>query len=139
MPDALLAETPDDPAAVAAARAGTRLALVAALQYLPARQRAVLILRDVLDWPAAEVADLLGTSTTAVNSGLRRARALVARALPDQDEVAEPAGDRSGRCWTASPRRSRTLTWPRWPRLLRDDVVLEMPPLLPGSPAALRF
>ena len=53
MPGAWLGETPGDPAAVAAARAGTRLALVAAWQYLPARQRAFLILRDVLDWPAA--------------------------------------------------------------------------------------
>jgi RNA polymerase sigma-70 factor (ECF subfamily) len=60
IPDALLAGAHDDPAAVAASRAGIRLAFVAALQYLSARQRAVLILRDVLEWPAAEVADLTG-------------------------------------------------------------------------------
>ena len=101
---------------MAAARAGTRLALVAAWQYLPARQRAFLILRDVLGWPAADVADLLGTSTTAVNSGLRRARALVARTRPAQDEVAEPAGPGSRSCSTGSPPRSRTPTCPRWPR-----------------------
>jgi RNA polymerase sigma-70 factor, ECF subfamily len=58
LPNAMLAAREHDPAAVAASRAGTRLALVAALQYLPPRQRAVLILRDVLDWPAAQVADL---------------------------------------------------------------------------------
>src|SRR5688572_4830083 len=70
-PDALLTGE-QDPAAVAVSRAGIRLALVAALQYLSARQRALLILRDVLEWPAAQVAELLGTTTTAVNSGLRR-------------------------------------------------------------------
>src|SRR5271165_4157164 len=88
-PGALLAGEGEDPAA--ASRAGIRLAFVAALQYLSARQRAVLILRDVLEWPAAQVADLLGTTTTAVNSGLRRARAQLAQALPAEDELAEPA------------------------------------------------
>src|SRR5215471_13504502 len=91
LPDALLAAGHDDPAAVAASRAGVRLALVAALQYLSARQRAMLILRDVLEWPAADVAGLLGTTTTAVNSGLRRARAQLAQAVPVEDELAEPA------------------------------------------------
>src|SRR5262252_201040 len=91
LPDALLGAAPADPAAVAASRAGTRLALVAALQYLSARQRAMLILRDVLEWPAAQVADLLDTTTTAVNSGLRRARARLASSLPAEDELAEPA------------------------------------------------
>src|SRR6202046_1705492 len=71
----VLASDADDPAAVAVARAGIRLALVAALQYLSARQRAVLILRDVLEWPAAQGADLLGTTTIAVNSIARRGRA----------------------------------------------------------------
>jgi hypothetical protein len=68
-PGALLAVELQNPASVAVSRSGIRLAFVAALQYLSARHPAVLILRDVLDWPAAEVADLLGTTTTAVNSG----------------------------------------------------------------------
>src|SRR5215467_4362559 len=89
-PGALLAGEQDDPAAVTVSRAGIRLAFVAALQFLSARQRAMLILRDVLEWPAADVAELLGTTTTAVNSGLRRARTQLARAMPAEDELAEP-------------------------------------------------
>jgi RNA polymerase sigma-70 factor (ECF subfamily) len=80
-----------DPASVVASRTGLRLALIAALQYLPARQRAVLILRDVLQWRAAEVADLLGTTTTAVNGLLLRARARIEQAGLAQDEIREPA------------------------------------------------
>ena len=115
MPGALLAAEAADPAAVAASRAGLRLALVAAWQYLSARQRAVLILRDVLDWPAAGVADLLGTSTTAVHSALRRARAQLAEVLPAEHSVTEPADRPSGRYSTSSWPRSSTPTWPRWP------------------------
>ncbi|HEX8008681.1 MAG TPA: RNA polymerase subunit sigma-70, partial [Trebonia sp.] len=70
-PDALLRPESTDPAAVAAARSGLRLALIAALQQLPVRQRTVLILRDVLGWRAAEVAELLGVSVIAVNSALQ--------------------------------------------------------------------
>src|SRR6516165_5223444 len=129
-PDVLLAGRREDPAAVAASRAGIRLAFVAALQHLSARQRAMLILRDVLEWPAAQVADLLGTTTTAVNSGLRRARAQLAQALPAEDELAEPTEpdqrallERFAAAFEAADANALA-------ELLREDVALEMPPLL---------
>jgi RNA polymerase sigma-70 factor (ECF subfamily) len=139
-PDVVAAD--GDPAAAAASRAGIRLAFVAALQYLSARQRAVLILRDVLDWPAAQVADLLGTTTTAVNSGLRRARAQLAQALPAEDEVTEPADpdqravlDRFAAAFENADVRALA-------ELLREDVALEMPPMpvwFAGRRDVLRF
>jgi RNA polymerase sigma-70 factor (ECF subfamily) len=125
-PDAFL----EDPATVVLTRGSIRLAFVAALQHLPPRPRAVLILRDVLSWRAAEVAELLGTTTTAVNSSLRRARALIAELAPAEADVTEPASaaDRAlvARYLDAFERSDvRALE-----RLLREDAVIEMPPAL---------
>jgi RNA polymerase sigma-70 factor (ECF subfamily) len=141
-PDAVLAAGGGDPAAVAAARAGIRLAFVAALQYLSARQRAMLILRDVLEWPAAEVADLLGTTTTAVNSGLRRARAQLAVAMPAEDELSEPAEPDQRALLDQFAAAIENADASVLAGLLRADVALEMPPVLTwftGRESVTRF
>jgi RNA polymerase sigma-70 factor (ECF subfamily) len=129
IPDALL-EAPGDPAAIAASRGSVRLALIAALQHLPARQRAVLILRDVLGWRAAEVAELLGTSTASINSALQRARAQLAEVAPVEEQIAEP-GEADQRelldqYVTAFVNADVTAI----ASMLRSDVELEMPPYL---------
>jgi RNA polymerase sigma-70 factor (ECF subfamily) len=129
VPDALLGTGAGDPASVAGIRASTRLALIAALQYLPGRQRAVLILRDVLGWRAAEVAELLGASTAAVNSTLQRARARLRQLAPSQDEIAEPAEPERRALLDRYAAAFETADVAALESLLRDDAVFEMPPL----------
>jgi RNA polymerase sigma-70 factor (ECF subfamily) len=142
IPDARFGSGPADPAAVVVSRTSMRLALIAALQYLPARQRAVLILRDVLGWRAAEVAGLLGTSVPAVNSALQRAREHLETARPAEDEIGEPdtlaERDLVGRYAAAFENADMA----GLVALLREDAVLEMPPLpgwFRGRAAVARF
>ncbi|SFW91675.1 RNA polymerase, sigma subunit, ECF family [Amycolatopsis australiensis] len=93
LPDRWIAD--DDPAAAVVARESLRLALVVSLQHLPPRQRAILILRDVLAFTAPETARILDTTTTAVKSGLQRARARLEELGPEPERPLEPSDPRA--------------------------------------------
>ncbi|WP_371871113.1 sigma-70 family RNA polymerase sigma factor [Mycolicibacterium agri] len=86
------ADDPTDPSTIVGSRESVRLAFVAALQHLSPRQRAVLVLRDVLQWKAAEVGEAIGASTAAVNSLLQRARAQLDAVGPSEDDKLDPPG-----------------------------------------------
>jgi len=124
--DARVISTDGDPADVATARESIRLAFVAALQHLPARQRAVLILCEVLRWQATEVAELLDTSVASVNSALQRARATLATVQVDRlDSTVDPEHEALlARYVDAFERYDMTAL----AKLLRDDVIISMPP-----------
>jgi len=128
VPDARVVPEISDPAEVAIARESIRLAFVAALQNLPPRQRAVLILREVLHWHADEVAELLDTTVASVNSALQRARAtLGSRDLdasspaPPLDEAQQVLLDRYVRAFEDYDMNALT-------SLLREDAEWSMPP-----------
>jgi RNA polymerase sigma-70 factor (ECF subfamily) len=129
-PDTLLHASTTDPATVVSLRAGVRLAFVAALQQLSARQRAVLVLRDVLGWSAKDVAEMLDTSVAAVNSALQRARAQLAQAGPVSDELAEPAEPELRNLLDRYVSAFEHADVTALANLLRADVELEMPPIL---------
>ncbi|MEU3842737.1 RNA polymerase subunit sigma-70 [Streptomyces sp. NPDC028635] len=110
------------------ARADLRLAWVAAVQVLPARQRAVLVLREVLAFSAAEVAEQLGTTVAAVNSALQRARAALAD-VGDAGTVTEPDDPEARAVVQRYMEAFEAADVPALVRLLADDAVLEMPPV----------
>jgi len=108
-------------------RGSLRLAFVAALQHLSARQRAVLILRDVLDFSAAETAEIIGATVISVNSSLRRARASIRQA--DPETVVEPP-EAEQRAWIEAYMRAFVAADVEGlKRLVAADVLMEMPPM----------
>jgi RNA polymerase sigma-70 factor (ECF subfamily) len=141
-PDLMFATEPADPGAVVAQRQTLRLALVAAVQYLPPRQRAVLLLRDVLAWPAADVADVLDTSVAAVNSALQRARAELDRIHPRAEDVSEPAEPERRALLDRYADAFERADIAALEELFTADVTWEMPPIptwMSGRDAVLRL
>ncbi|HEY2222863.1 RNA polymerase subunit sigma-70 [Actinomycetospora sp.] len=129
LPDAWIAPAADDPAAVVIARESLRLALVAGLQHLPARQRAILILREVLAFSAAETAAVLDTTVAAVKSGLQRARSRLDE-VTELDELIEPTDERARALldgYIAAFERSDAGLLEK---VLRSDATLEATPFL---------
>jgi RNA polymerase sigma-70 factor (ECF subfamily) len=136
LPDALTPES------AFTARESVRLAVVTAMQELPARQRAVLILRDVVQFSAAEVAELLETTPAAVNSALQRARTHLAEVAPAEDSVAEPEDTERRELLDRYCAALENADMAALTELLQTDVRLEMPPMpvwFAGRDAVLQF
>lgn len=129
-PDVTIGAEAADPGTVVVSRESVRLAFIAALQHLPARQRAVLVLREVLKFRAAEVAEALGTSTASVNSLLQRARAQLDAAMPREEELAEPAAPEQRELLNRYVAAFENYDVPAIVELFRSDAVWEMPPFL---------
>jgi RNA polymerase sigma-70 factor (ECF subfamily) len=127
VPDERLFER-TDPALVIAERESIRLAFVAALQHLPAKQRAVLILREVLAWSAQEVAELLDTTVASVNSALQRARATIATADVTAD-IYRPLDEEQRVLLARYVKAFEEYNLSALTTLLHEDATLSMPPL----------
>ena len=127
VPDARVIDLETDPAELAVERESIRLAFVAALQHLPPKQRAVLILREVLHWKASEVADLLETTVQSVNSALQRARATLA-ATDVSGDGAEPMGDEQRALLERYVEAFERYDMSALTALLHEDATWSMPP-----------
>jgi RNA polymerase sigma-70 factor, ECF subfamily len=127
IPDTAFAATPD-PADIAIERETVRLALIAALQELPPRQRAVLILREVLRWESREVAELLDTTVASVNSALQRARATLDRVAPDALSPRPPLTDADRGLLDRYVSAFERYDLSALTDLLREDATQSMPP-----------
>jgi RNA polymerase sigma-70 factor, ECF subfamily len=126
LPDA---DDPADPQAIVGTRESVRLAFVAALQHLSPRQRAVLVLRDVLQWRAAEVADAVGSSTAAVNSLLQRARAQLDAVGPSEDQpLTAPESPEAQELLKRYISAFEAYDVDKLEKLFTDDAIWEMPP-----------
>jgi RNA polymerase sigma-70 factor (ECF subfamily) len=129
VPDAVVISDSADPAAIVTAREGLRLALVASLQHLPPRQRAVLVLRDVLAFPAIDVAVMLGTTTASVKSALQRARARLGELALAEDKIIEPAAPQARELLDKYIAAFEHADAAALAGLLLEDVTLEATPL----------
>ncbi|MFD7899304.1 sigma-70 family RNA polymerase sigma factor [Streptomyces sp. NPDC059743] len=128
VPDGRVLPSVADPADTAVSRETIRLAFVAALQHLPPKQRAVLILREVLAWKASEVAELLGTTVASVNSALQRARATLAEAEPAETDTADPLDDEQKALLERYVAAFEGYDMEALTALLHDDAKFSMPP-----------
>ncbi|WP_444852203.1 sigma-70 family RNA polymerase sigma factor [Streptomyces sp. NPDC000229] len=128
VPDGRVLPTVADPAEAAVAKETVRLAFVAALQHLPPKQRAVLILREVLAWKASEVAELLGTSVASVNSALQRARATLAESEPAKTDTADPLDEEQKKLLDRYVAAFEGYDMAALTALLHEDATLSMPP-----------
>ena len=128
VPDSIILPPSTDPSEVAIARESVRLAFMTALQHLPARQRAVLILREVLRWKADEVADLLETTVASVNSALQRARATLSEIEPTESDPFRPLDDEQQALLSRYVDAFERYDLDSLVALLHDDVVQSMPP-----------
>jgi RNA polymerase sigma-70 factor (ECF subfamily) len=127
-PEGVMLPSGADPAEVAVSRESVRLAFMAALQHLPARQRAVLILREVLKWRADEVAELLDTTVASVNSALQRARSTLAELNPAESDSFRPLDEEQQDFLTRYVDAFERYDLDSLVALLHDDVVQSMPP-----------
>jgi RNA polymerase sigma-70 factor, ECF subfamily len=141
VPDGLVTAA-GDPADVAVSRETIRLAFVAALQHLPPRQRAVLILREVLRWKAAEVAELLETSVASVNSALQRARATLETTDPNSTDPVPALDDEQQELLARYVEAFERYDMDALTSLIQEDATQSMPPYelwLSGREDILRF
>jgi RNA polymerase sigma-70 factor (ECF subfamily) len=128
VPDDRIATRDGDPAEIADSRESVRLAFVAALEHLPPRQRAVLILREVLRWQASEVAELLDTSVASVNSLLQRAKATLSSSEITESDTFDPGDAEQRALLERYVDAFERYDMDALTSLLRDDATWSMPP-----------
>lgn len=128
VPDGRVLPSVTDPAEAAVERETIRLAFMAALQHLPPKQRAVLILREVLAWKASEVAELLDTTVASVNSALQRARATLAESAPAATDTADPLDEEQKELLERYVAAFEGYDMKALTALLHEDATLSMPP-----------
>ena len=128
VPDGRVLPSVADPAETAVSRETVRLAFVAALQHLPPKQRAVLILREVLAWKASEVAELLDTTVASVNSALQRARATLSEQAPAAADAADPLDEEQKALLERYVAAFEGYDMKALTALLHEDATMSMPP-----------